>query len=72
VEATQQWAEKILQNGPTAMILQKKLIAQWMERNLSESIEAGIRAFRNCFKTPEPGEGMRAFLEKRPPVYSKK
>ncbi|OGP51549.1 MAG: hypothetical protein A2Y79_08545 [Deltaproteobacteria bacterium RBG_13_43_22] len=68
-EATRQWADRILQNGPTAMILQKKLIAQWMELNLSESIAAGIRAFRECFQTQEPREGMKAFLEKRPPVY---
>jgi enoyl-CoA hydratase len=68
-EATRQLAEKILQNGPTAMILQKKLIAQWMELTLSRSIEAGIRAFRNCYQTQEPREGMRAFLAKRPPVY---
>ncbi len=71
-EATRQWADQILQNGPTAMILQKKLIAQWMESNLSESISAGIRAFRECFQTQEPREGMQAFLEKRPPVYPKK
>ncbi len=71
-EATRQWAEQILQNGPTAMVLQKKLIAQWMESNLSESITAGIRAFRECFQTREPREGMQAFLEKRPPVYQKK
>ena len=68
-EATRQWADQMLQNGPAAMILQKKLIAQWMELNLSESIAAGIRAFRECFQTQEPREGMKAFLEKRPPVY---
>lgn len=69
--ATGQWVEKILQNGPTAMILQKELIARWMEFKLSESIEAGIRAFRDCYQTEEPREGMRAFLEKRSPVYEK-
>jgi enoyl-CoA hydratase/carnithine racemase len=71
-EATRQWADQLLQNGPAAMSLQKKLIAQWMELNLSESIAAGIRAFRECFQTQEPREGMKAFLEKRPPVYQKK
>jgi enoyl-CoA hydratase len=70
--ATRQWADQMLQNGPSAMFLQKKLIAQWMELNLSESIAAGIRAFRECFQTQEPREGMKAFLEKRPPVYQKK
>jgi len=71
-EATREMAGKILQNGPTALVLQKKLISQWMELNLSASIEAGIQAFRECYKTNEPNEGMRAFLEKRPPSYSMK
>jgi enoyl-CoA hydratase/carnithine racemase len=71
-EATRQWADQLLRNGPTAMFLQKKLIAQWMELNLTESIADGIRAFRECFQTQEPREGMKAFLEKRPPVYQKK
>jgi enoyl-CoA hydratase len=69
-EATQNWADRLLRNGPTAMVLQKKLIAQWMELNLSDSVTAGIRAFRECFTTDEPREGMKAFLEKRRPRYS--
>jgi enoyl-CoA hydratase len=68
-EATRQVAGKVLRNGPTAVALQKKLIAQWMELGLDASIEAGIRAFRECYKTDEPREGMSAFLEKRQPSY---
>ena len=71
-EATRQMAEKVLRNGPTAVALQKKLIAQWMELGLDASIEAGIRAFRECYKTDEPREGMSAFLEKRQPSYAVK
>ncbi len=67
--ATRQMAKKVLQCGPTAMVLQKKLIAQWMDLSLSDAAEAGIRAFRECFKTNEPREGMKAFLEKRKPNY---
>jgi enoyl-CoA hydratase/carnithine racemase len=67
--ATRQMAEKVLQCGPTAMVLQKKLIAQWMDLSLSDAAEAGIRTFRECYKTPEPKEGMKAFLEKRKPRY---
>ncbi len=68
-EATRRMAEKVLLNGPTATVLQKKLIAQWMELNLNDAVEAGIRAFRECYKTGEPKEGMKAFLEKRQPSY---
>jgi enoyl-CoA hydratase/carnithine racemase len=68
-EATRRLAEKILLNGPTATVLQKKLVAQWMELNLSDAVEAGIRAFREGYKSGEPKEGMKAFLEKRKPNY---
>lgn len=71
-EATGQLARKILLNGPAAMALQKKLIAQWMDLNLTDSIAAGIRSFKASFQTNEPGEGMQAFLEKRPPAYAVK
>jgi enoyl-CoA hydratase/carnithine racemase len=71
-EATRQMAGKILLNGPAAMVLQKKLIGQWMELSLSLSIEAGIRAFRECYQTGDPKEGMKAFLEKRTPSYGMK
>jgi enoyl-CoA hydratase len=68
-EATRRLAEKVLRNGPTATVLQKKLVAQWMELNLSDAVEAGIRAFREGYKSGEPKEGMKAFLEKRKPNY---
>jgi enoyl-CoA hydratase len=67
--ATRRLAEKVLRNGPTATVLQKKLVAQWMELKLSEAVEAGIRAFREGYKCSEPQEGMKAFLEKRKPNY---
>ncbi len=68
-EATRRLAEKVLRNGPTATVWQKKLVAQWMELNLSDAVEAGIRAFREAYKSGEPKEGMKAFLEKRKPNY---
>jgi enoyl-CoA hydratase len=68
-EASRQMAEKILQTAPTAMVLQKKLLAQWTEMGLSDAVKAGIRTFRASYQTGEPREGMRAFLEKRKPQY---
>ena len=68
-EATRRLAEKVLLNGPTALVLQKKLVAQWTETNLSGAIQAGIKAFREVYETGEPKEGMKAFLEKRKPKY---
>lgn len=68
-EETRQLAEKILDNGPTSIVLQKKLIAQWMDLSLSDSVVAGIKAFRDCFETGEPKDGAKAVLEKRKPPF---
>jgi enoyl-CoA hydratase len=68
-EAALQMAQKVLANGPTAMVLQKKLVAQWGDLHLSAAVEAGIRSFREVFKTKEPHEGAKAFLEKRKPNF---
>jgi len=67
---TYQLAKQLLLNAPTALIIQKKLIAQWLELPLSQGIEAGINAFKESYKTGEPREGMEAFLEKRKPSYA--
>ena len=66
-EATRRMAEKVLLNGPAATVLQKKLIAQWMELSLSDAVEAGIRAFRECYKTNEPKEGITRNSEESSP-----
>jgi enoyl-CoA hydratase len=70
-QATTALAQKVLENGPTAMRLQKKLVAKWMNLPLDVAIEAGIQAFHDCFETSEPREGATAFLEKRKPSYGK-
>lgn len=68
--ATQKLVKEILQNAPTALIIQKRLIAQWLELPLRGGIAAGIKAFQESYKTDEPHEGMQAFLEKRKPAYA--
>lgn len=70
-EATWKMAERLLANGPGALVLQKRLINQWLDLNFSASIEAGIKTFRESFTTEEPKEGLKAFLEKRTPSYVK-
>jgi enoyl-CoA hydratase/carnithine racemase len=55
----------ILQNGPGAVRLQKKLIRAWEDLPMREAIEAGIGAFVESWKTREPAERMRDFLARR-------
>jgi len=55
----------ILQAGPRAIRLQKKLIRAWEDLPLREAIRAGINSFVEAWKTEEPGKRMRAFQSKR-------
>ncbi|HYK17295.1 MAG TPA: enoyl-CoA hydratase [Bryobacteraceae bacterium] len=55
----------ILQNGPGAVRLQKKLIRAWEDLPMREAIQTGIGAFVESWKTPEPAERMRDFHARR-------
>ena len=58
-------AAPILASGPEAIRLQKELIIRWRETDLSTAVRYGINAFTAACATPEPREGMTAYLEKR-------
>jgi len=64
-------ATKILACGPEAVRLQKELIIRWRETDLPTAARFGINAFAAAYATDEPREGMRAFLEKRPPAFAR-
>ena len=54
----------LLEAGPRAVRLQKKLIRRWEELPVSGAIAAGIDAFADAYATDEPSRLMRAFLER--------
>lgn len=56
---------EILACGPNAIRDQKKLMRRWENLPMKEAIRAGVAAFGNAFKTPEPKERMRKFLERK-------
>jgi len=62
-------AESIAECGPSAIRAQKRLFRRWHESHLEKSILAGVDEFDRTFETPDPREGMTAFLERRPPRY---
>jgi enoyl-CoA hydratase/carnithine racemase len=57
----------LLEAGPRAMRLQKRLIRQWEDLPASAAIAAGIDCFAQAYATDEPSRMMRAFLERRRP-----
>lgn len=63
-------ASRILQNGPAAVRLAKRVVSSteqhWLERGMLNEAEA----FGEAFIGEESREGLRAFIEKRKPAWS--
>jgi len=60
----------LLKAGPRAVRLQKKLMREWEDLTISESVRAGIRCFVQSWETDEPARMMQAFIN-RPRPHSK-
>lgn len=56
------WVAAIVECGPRAIRLQKKLMRQWEDLPLSAAIEAGIDAFEASYASDEPRQMMQRFL----------
>jgi enoyl-CoA hydratase/carnithine racemase len=67
--AVQAVIDKILLGAPGAIRLQKELMIRWRSTDLPTAVEYGVNAFSVSYATPEPLEGLRAFLEKRRPRW---
>ncbi|HTP00967.1 MAG TPA: enoyl-CoA hydratase-related protein [Anaerolineales bacterium] len=65
-------AGEIGSRAPLAVRAAKRLINEAYERSLSDGLSEERRAFYNLFDTADQKEGMRAFLEKRPPQWKGK
>ena len=64
-EAVNEWIEAILQAGPRAIRLQKKLIRRWETLPLDRAIESGIETFAEAYRTDEPKVFMERFLRRK-------
>jgi enoyl-CoA hydratase len=66
------WLGKVLANGPLAL----GMVLEAVDLGLDSSLDAGLRfeaaAFGVSAATEDRGEGTRAFLEKRKPVFAGK
>lgn len=63
-------AQKIGKKGPGAIRLAKGVIDRGYNENLPEGCALEIDAFVESFTTEEHEEGIKAFLEKRKPLFS--
>jgi enoyl-CoA hydratase/carnithine racemase len=66
-----EWARLMASKSAVSIALAKSVL----NRGLDASLEAGLAmerdAFAYCFSLPDAKEGIRAFLEKRKPVFEK-
>jgi enoyl-CoA hydratase/carnithine racemase len=62
---------QMLTCAPGAIRLQKELMIRWRQTDLTSAVRFGINAFAAAYATGEPQEGARAFLEKRPPDWTR-
>ncbi len=62
--AVEKLAQALLACGQQALIAQKKLMHQWEELPLKDSIDATIKVFGESFLTGEPQHAMRDFVNR--------
>lgn len=68
-EAAMKFAAEITCKSPTAMMLHKKTFYAAQDMEYGKALDFGAAAMVQYHHTPEAKEGMRAFIEKRPPTW---
>jgi enoyl-CoA hydratase/carnithine racemase len=63
-------AAQIAQHSPTALARSKRAIWESLDGGLSDGLDAAHRQIERHLGHPDPVEGSRAFLEKRPPKWA--
>jgi enoyl-CoA hydratase len=69
LEEAKKMAKKILSKGPVAITLAKRAINEGLEMDLKEGLKLEAKLFGELFDTFDMREGVKAFLEKRPPRF---
>jgi enoyl-CoA hydratase len=62
-------AAKIAEKSPVALQLAKQAVLAAYDSSLSEGLKEERRILARAFATEDREEGMKAFLEKRPPNW---
>ncbi|MEM2015526.1 MAG: enoyl-CoA hydratase-related protein, partial [Candidatus Methanomethylicia archaeon] len=68
-EKTMEIAKRIMGNAPIAIQKAKKLVIEAEEKKLEEGLKREAEEFKKIFETEDLKEGLKAFKEKRKPIY---
>lgn len=66
--AVAEWVAMLLEAGPAAIRLQKRLHRRWEDSLVTAAIAAGVEAYADAFARDEPQRLIGAFLARRRPV----
>ena len=69
MEKARELAAKISAKGQVSIRLTKEAVQRGMELDIEHANRYEADLFALCFDTEDQKEGMRAFLEKRPPNF---
>ena len=64
------WAQKMMEAGPVAIRQAKLAIRGGQERPLDQGLMWELERYKECLYTKDRLEGLKAFSEKRKPVYT--
>jgi 2-(1,2-epoxy-1,2-dihydrophenyl)acetyl-CoA isomerase len=65
----QAYAARLAANAPMSMTNSKRLLAQSFANPLATQLRQELQLIRQCFQSEDVQEGLRAFVEKRQPVF---
>jgi len=68
-QAARSYAGELARNAPLALRAAKQAILQGLERPMDEALKGEGEAYDSLVPTRDREEGLRAFLEKRPPKW---
>jgi len=69
IEESFEFAKLILQNGPKAISKSLSCINNSSNSSLNDGLENELETFSKLFGSKETNEGLKAFVEKRPPEF---
>ena len=67
--ATKAFAMKFIKNAPIPIVLAKKALQNYSRIDLAQALDHERLAQSLCWNTEDREEGMKAFVEKREPIF---
>ncbi|TAK31116.1 MAG: enoyl-CoA hydratase/isomerase family protein [Chloroflexota bacterium] len=68
-EDVRQFAQRIAEGAPISLRLIKRLVVEGLEMRIADALSMELDACPELWATADKEEGIRSFIEKRPPVF---